>query len=63
MTQREEAQTVYRNLKGDHKQIAHYVVERCGDFIYDCEREAFIAEFLLASAEHTAPPHDRRDGR
>lgn len=51
VTSQEEAEKVYRNLKGDHVAIAHYIVERCGDFIYDREREAFIAEFLRASQQ------------
>lgn len=51
MNQREEAQKVVRNLRGDWFQIAHYIVERCGEFTYDYERESFIAEFLKAAEE------------
>lgn len=46
---RQEAEKVYQNLKRDPDKIAHYIVERCGDFIFDDEREAFIAEFLRAA--------------
>ena len=54
MSHQTEAATVYRNLHGDHSKIANYVVERCGDFIFDSERAQFIAAFLRASADaHT----------
>jgi len=45
-----EAEKVYRNLNGDCQKIAHYIIARCGQFVYDLEREAFIAEFLKASS-------------
>lgn len=51
MTTQEEATKVYANLQGDADQIAHYLVARCGEFIYDRERAAFIAEFLRAATE------------
>lgn len=49
MNQREEAEKVYRNLKGNHKKVAGYLIERCGHFNYDHQRSALIAEFLRAS--------------
>lgn len=55
MTQKEEAEKVYHNLHADHAAIAHYIVERCGDFVYDREREEFIAEFLLAAHGASRP--------
>jgi len=68
MTHAQEAEKVYRNLHDDHAKVAHYVVERCGDFIFYHEREAFIKHFLRAAAgpgESDAavpvppPPEDR----
>jgi hypothetical protein len=57
MAQQQEADTVWRNLNGDARQIAAYVVTRCGDFTYDTERAAFIAAFLTAArAGAEAPP-------
>ena len=48
MSQGQEAELVWRNLGGDTEQIAAYIVNRCGDFIYDKERARFIAAFLRA---------------
>lgn len=50
LTQRQEAQKVYRNVKADHHAVARYVVQECGRFITDTERIDYIAEFLLAAS-------------
>jgi hypothetical protein len=49
ISQRDEAEKVRLNLKGDADEIAAYIVERCGDFVYDRERVAYIAEHLKAA--------------
>jgi hypothetical protein len=59
MTFNEEAQRVFNNLNGDTQKIAEYIVNRCGDFIFDDERANFIAAFLVAAPGHVIG----KDGR
>lgn len=53
-----EAEKVTANLKGDAVQIAAYLIQRCGDFIYDRERATLIAAFLRATGPGAAPRPD-----
>jgi hypothetical protein len=56
-----EPEKVWRNLNGDVAGIAKYIVARCGDFVYDRERAAFIAEFLAVAALRASPePQEER---
>ena len=59
----EEAVKVCRNLDSHPRQMADYVIERCGEFMYDWERALLIAAFFETLRPCATDPANSPAGR
>ena len=56
MSLTDEAARAVKNIHGDPQKLAAYTMQRCGEFVYDTQREDFIRAMFSALRARLAPP-------